>query len=802
VTSDRLRILVGALVLACMAGFVALRLQLSTELAQFLDHGTERELAAVSRQLMDASPTRTMILSIEAQDRARSLEAARVLESELRAHPEIASVRAGPPAGMAEAVYALYFPHRLAFLSSQPERELPARLSDAGLADAAGELKRQLSLPLAGLIQRVAREDPLLAFPSILARLEQAQEGSLEIVDGRFVAGRGALLFVETRHSAFDSAAQGPLEEHLQASFAELDRSTVGGVRIRRSGAHRFAAASAQRAQSEAGLISSVSLVAIVLLFALVFRSLRLLLVAFVPLLAGMLAAVSVGLLLFGQLHVLTLAFGSTLIGVCIDYPVHLLTHYALEPRAGGVDRVLRRVSAALLMGALTTVAGFGGIAWSGFPGVREVGIFSGVGVLAALAATFVLVPPLTPVGVRMPPLAKRWAHALRSSVAWLDARRRMLWVVPALGVALLVVGLPRVVWLDDVFELNVPAEPGWLEEEQAVRSLVSRMDSGRFVVALADDTEAALALNDRLFVRLEEARSRGLLKDFQSLHRFLFSAELQRRNLEVLVTSPALAPRLERALSQQGFRAAAFAPFETAVESSPAEPLRLDDLKRSPLRDLVTTFHVELEDRVAILTLVREVEDPAALAAALDDLEDVHFFDQRTFLSELYARYRERTLELLAAGFLAVTVLLVIRYRSLVLGLVVVTPATLASLGTLAVLAIAGTPINLLHMLGLIMVLSIGVDYSIFLMEERQGEHVSGTLLGMAIAGISEILGFGLLAFSSFPALSALGSTATIGVLGCLALSPAVLLVGRPTGLRREIPKVDDPEIGEAGAA
>jgi predicted exporter len=143
-----------------------------------------------------------------------------------------------------------------------------------------------------------------------------------------------------------------------------------------------------------------------------------------------------------------------------------------------------------------------------------------------------------------------------------------------------------------------------------------------------------------------------------------------------------------------------------------------------------------------------------------------------------------------------------VIRYRSLVLGLVVVTPATLASLGTLAVLAIAGTPINLLHMLGLIMVLSIGVDYSIFLMEERQGEHVSGTLLGMAIAGISEILGFGLLAFSSFPALSALGSTATIGVLGCLALSPAVLLVGRPTGLRREIPKVDDPDIGEAGAA
>jgi len=775
---------VCALLFAAMAALVWVRLEPATGLTYFLSTDSRLELAAISSRLADAALTRTMILSVEAPDAQQAVAAARAWSQVLAAHPEVESLRAGPGEDLAAAVFELYFPRRHLFLSSRPEVELPERLSDAGLRREARALQSELRTPRAGLTQRIAGSDPLRAFAALARGFERASAGSLRSVDGQFVAKDAprAILFLTTRHSAFDASHQAPFEAFLETSFAELDRAHGGSLSLERSAVHRFAVVSERQARRDMARISVLSVAGIVGLFALLFRSPLVLAVSLTPLLGGLLAAASLGLLLFGQLHVLTLVFGATLIGVCIDYPIHAVNHQLLLPDPRGPVGSMRRVRTALALGALTTAAGFAGLAWSDLPGVREIGVFSAIGTLAALLTTLVLVPVLMPASARSTGIQRALAAALARGLARLRRRRARLALLPAAAGLLCLAGLPRLSWDHEVYSLNLPLEPAWLAEDARVRDRVSRMDEGRFVVARGVDEEAALRRNDAVYQRLVDARRAGRLEDFRSLHAFLWSRELQERNWAALRAVPRLPERLAQAFEAEGFRGEAFAGFADALTGDAPQPLSLQELLDSPIAELVRPFHVPLDEGVGVLTFLRGVSDPAGLEQALEGLDGVAYYDQERWVEDLYARYRDRTLRLIELGLVGVLVILWLRYRRVGSALAAAAPALLAAATSVALLSLAGIALNLMHLLGLLLVLGFGVDYGVFLLEARSDARaVAASLLSICVACASTCLGFGLLAASRVPALQSLGLSIGVGVLLALVFAPSVLLLTEP---------------------
>ncbi|MGH0035899.1 MAG: MMPL family transporter [Myxococcota bacterium] len=775
-----LPVALALLAFGAMAAFVATQLRLTTGIASLLSESSEQTLARVSARLMDSPLTRTMVVSITAEDPAASIAVAERFAARLADHPEIESLRTGPDPGTAEAVHDLYFPRRLGLLSSRPEEELPARLSDPGLDAAAAELRRALSLPSGQLVKAFAGADPLQAFADRVARFDAAREAGLGVQDGHFVSSDdgSAILFLTTRHSAFDAHHQGPLEERLQTGF-EAARSELGhSAVLERSSVHRFAVAAEKRAVRDMETISGISTLSIVLLFGLLFRSLRILLVSLLPLLGGLLVATSTGIAVFGEMHLMTLVFGATLIGICIDYPIHFAVHHTLLPSESGPGGSLARIWPALRLGAFTTVAGFLGLAWSDFPGVREIGVFAAVGILGALATTRWLLPSLVPAAPSPTPLERRLAGAAGRLLAGMRRRRSLVWLLPAAGGLLVAAGGPTLELQDDVFALSFPPDPEWMQEDERVRGRVARSETGRFVVVLGDDEEQALQRNDEVYLQLEDAVEAGELGGFRSLHTFLPSAALQRRNRAVLREQPRLAERTLAALERGGFRPEAFAGFTASLDDAPP-PLRHADLAASPLADWVAGFRVDLDDQVAILTFVRDLVDEDALATRVESVEGARYFDQQQFLGDLYGRYRGRTVRLIALGLVAVVGLLWVRYRSPRRALATALPALLAAASTLALLALSGVAINLLHLLGTLLVLSIGVDYAIFLVAPgASSRERAATLLTLCVACASTCLAFGLLAFSAFPALRALGAATGLGVVLSLLFAPTVFVL------------------------
>jgi len=784
-----LRVSAGLVVLAVLAALCWSRMAVTTDITYFLADEGDARVAGISRELAQSELTRTIVLSVQGpgEDPGPALAVARGLAAALADHPEVAWLRVGPGEIDHEAVHGLYWPRRFYLLDD------PERLTPAGLQAAARALRDELGRPTGALIKRLAPGDPLLLYPGQLRRLEAARAGGLALVDGQFLAeGRHALVLLTSRSSPFDAAAQAPLQAAIAAAFAEASAGQGPGLTLEQSGVARFALAAEASMRADIGRISSVSLLGLLLLFAAMFRSPRLIALSLLPLAAGMLAALASCLLLFGAVHGLTLAFGATLIGVCIDYSVHLFNHHLLDPAAAGPEQSARRIAPGLWLGALTTVAGFAGLAWTSFPGLREVAVFASVGVLAAVVATRFWLPALMPRGVRAGRLQRAMAGGLERALAGLARRRALLIALPAAALAVMAVGLPRLRWVDDV-KLLTTTDPAMLAEDEQVRARVARMDSGRFVVALgsgpdlAAAEEAALGVNDAVYAALAAARAAGELAEFRSLHTFVRAAASQRRSLAAL-QDPELPARLAAAFTAEGFTAGAFAGFFADLSAAPG-PLGLAELQGSPLADLVRSFRVELagpQPTVAVLSLVRGVTDGEALARRLAAAPGSHYVDQGAAMASAYGRYRERTLELTLLGLVGVFALVGLRYRRAGLALAAFGPAVLAAGATLGLLALAGLTIGLMHVVALLLVLSMGVDYGVFLAESRaEPAGFAATLLSVLVACASTVLAFGLLAMSASPALQAIGLTVGIGVLLSLVLAPAALLLGG-AGARR----------------
>ncbi len=789
--SRALRVAAGLGLLLLALIIVLTRWSVSTDITSFLAQDVEDpRLANVATRLAQSELTRTVILSVEGPRADIAISGARALAEQLEGHPELAWMRAGIEEGQGEAIHSLYFPRRFHFLADSEQARARA-LSDAGLGEAGAELIRQLSLPTSTLIKPLANEDPLLLFTGQLKRLEAARGGGLDIVDGHFVSddGRHALIFLASKHSPFKAVHQRPLQEVIARSFETVNAAHGGELRLEQSGVGRFALAAESSMKADIQRISTIATAGLILLFLVMFRRPRFVALALAPLAFGVLAAAAAVLLLYGRLHGLTLAFGATLIGVCIDYVVHLFNHHMLEPDARGPFGTARRLSPGLWLGAITTIAGFTGLAWTSFPGLREMAVFAGIGVLAAVLATRYWLPALLPVKPRPGRLQVACAAALGRLLTRLHRRRAWLSLLPALATVVCVLGLTRIEWVDDISVLN-ELDAELLREDERVRERVARMDAGRFIIAIGDDEEVALAVNDRVHARLERLQRDGELQAFLSLHTFLWSATLQRENLAAVTEDAGLPVRLDRAFAAKGFRPGAFKEFEAALaelRAAPPEPLRFDELLASPLGPLVRPFRVELPAtaehpaQVGVISFVRGVEPGADLPGVLSDIPGAYFFDQRATMRSAYGRYRQRTVELVGAGLALVGLLVLVRYRRLGPALAAFVPAVLAAVTTLAVLALAGAAIHILHLVSLLLVLSMGVDYGVFLAESRAEAGVGGlaaTTLSVALACASTSLAFGLLAMSKYPALHAIGVSVGLGVLLSLVLAPTGLLL------------------------
>ena len=716
----------------------------------------QRANDAVSRAL-----GRRLVALVGHRDRDAARAAAVRLSADLAATGAVERVGEGIDADRLKRLGTLYFPYRHGLLA-EGDRALLA----AGRGEDVAMRALSQAFGFAGLVDGgLLRSDPFLLLSSFFTNLpfplsrltpddgllSVTEDGVTWVLVSAVLAGEPFELDVQQRLvGAFDASTGALAAEHP-------------GLQVRRLGAVFFAHAGAQTALRESTILSTLSLAGSVLLILLVFRRAAPLLHNVLALGVGVGVGLSGSLALFGELHVAALLFGTGLIGVAIDYSLHY-SATLFDPTVRTARERLHHVLPGIALGLTTTLIGYAALMLAPFPGLRQIAGFSVIGLVSAFLTVVLWLPALD----RARPVAHGAGlldAAQRLWGFWDEARHRRLRAALLLACAVAgVAGLLRLQPDDDVRRLQaVSAE--LRREQDDVQRLIGATAAAQFLLVEADGDEAALRRQEALAGTLERLKAAGTIAGYQMPAAFVPSAERQRDN-RALVARALEGPYLAVQLASLGLPApAGEAPRDGDVLTL-ERALAGDGVPF--LRDLV------LGSGMHVVNL-QGLRDAEAVRAAVAGMPGVRLVDPTADFSALLGKYRNRALLLTALSALLMVPLLVWRYGWRRAGWILVPPAMALVLAPAAV-GLLGQGFTFFHVMALVLILSIGIDYALFCAESGVGRQPV-TMLAVWLATLTTLLSFGLLAASGVPAVRGFGVTMLVGISVAFVFAP---LAGR----------------------
>ncbi len=599
------------------------------------------------------------------------------------------------------------------------------------------------------------RDDPLQLFTAFLEA--RAQGTRVRPLDGRLVIDDGATQFVvvqvDSKAPAFSFDGTRRLEPVLEVALAKA--RTAGATEVLAAGIPRFAEAAAASASQEVSTVGVGSMLAILIVMWLAFRSVRPLLLVTATVGLGVAAGLSACVLVFGSVHVVTLVFGASLVGVAEDYGIH---YFASRQAAPDTDRLelLWHHLPGLSLALLTSIAGYAMLAVAPFPGLRQVALFSGVGLAAAFLGAVAYFPFLDAKQVKQTAFATKWS----ASRQWWPVVRGGRAVVATLVVlALCGVGFARLTVEDDVRELS-SAPKALLDEQLKVGKLMGLASPAQVFVVRGRDEAEVLEREEALTARLDGLVGKGVISGYDAVSSWVPSVP---RQTEDRARSVAARTAIEHELADE----LDAAPVATG---QPWRPLTVEDVLATPLGTRLLALWVPSGH--ASLVMLRGVTRASLPeVASLDDAaRGVRFVDRTGTLSALLGRTRVSMTWLLVAGYALVFAALWARFRGRAWR--ALAPTVVGSLLAMASVGLLGEKLELFHVLSLWLLLGMGVDYGIFLLE-HPSRQAGEAWLAVGLGAVSTLLSFGLLALSSTPAIHAFGLAMAVGIASVWALSP-----------------------------
>jgi len=752
------RALAFAAVVAALGYYALAHVRVSADFSAFLPAGADARQRAVVTQLREGSAGRLLLIALGGADPAQVAAASKALAQGLSSRPQFRYAVNGD-AARAQRDFDFILAHRYAL---SPGLDA-ARFGAEGLRAALAERLEGLYGSSAPLEKRTLAQDPTGETLAILRALQPAR--APRNVDGVWfdAAGKRALLLAETRAPASDLDGQADALAALRALHADL----APGTTIEWTSPGALAVASRELIARQARVLSIVSAVLVVGVLAFTYRAPRPVLLCAVPAAAGLLAAAAGVHAVLGHLNGITLAFGATLLGEAVDYPSFLFTQRV--PGETAYD-TRRRVGPVLRLAVLTTACGALALLLSGFTGLIELGLLTVVGILVAGAVTWWIVADWVPadLGRALPPVRR----AQRLQVPLAPAVR--VGIVAALLAAVALADRGRALFDDDLAHLNpLPAEAA--ARDRDLREALGAPDVRALVIVRGESDEAVLEHAEALRPALAAAVAANELEGFDLVSDYLPSGREQARRRAALPSAAVLRANLDAAREGLPFRPDAFAPFVREVEAArDAPPLTARDLAGTALGARMTSLIGRDADGPYAVVPLRGVREARAVATRVSALGDPHiaWFDLRADSAAMLGAYRRQTLLSTALGVTVIGVVLAIGLRDPLRALAVLAPVVAAALLAAGFLVLGGIALTLFHLVALLLVVGIGVNYALF--AERARHHrdeTPRTVRTLLVVSATTLCAFATLAASSIPVLRALGLTVCIGVIACLAV-------------------------------
>lgn len=640
---------------------------------------------------------------------------------------------------------------------------------------------RLLSSPSGFAVKQIIANDPSGISFIALKKLQQLQlEGNFELYDGYIVTRdhKHLLAFLTPAYPAGNTGKNSELLAHIDNI---RDSRSSGSVRMQYFGAAAVSAGNAKQLRTDTLYTQGLTVVFLILFIGFYFRRKRAPVLVLLPVVYG--AAFSLACIYFlkGSISVIALGTGSIVLGIAVNYSLHVFNHHRHVP---DVRQVVKDLAFPLTIGGLTTIGGFFCLEFVKSDMLKDLGLFAGFSLIGAALCSLIFLPHF---------IGKQKAKVKAHHHSWIDKLALLRpehnkWLLGGVAVLTIVFFFfyKKVGFEPDMTSLNYQSSELKAAEKELNR-ISGNVLRSVYLVAEGKDRQEALMHNEQLQPTLQQLQQKGWISATSGVSVLLLSDSLQFERIAFWNNywSNGKKEKLVEALRRQGaavgFKPSAFDPFSDLLNNAytPLPEEDADVLRKNLLEDYVS----EKKGNTSVVTILKvPQEHKASVIDILDKRTEVTVLDRQYLASRLSEIVSEDFNRIALLTSALVFIVLLLTFGRIELALVAFIPMLLSWVWILGIMGMTGMTFNIVNIIVSALIFGLGDDYSLFIMDGLLQEYKTGKKnlssykSSILLSAITTVAGLGVLAFAQHPALRSVAFISVTGIL-CVVLMSQVLI-------------------------
>lgn len=670
--------------------------------------------------------------------------------------------------------------HLPVFLEEKDYASIDSLVSASGVKQTLERNYRTLSSPAGLALKQFIAKDPSGISNLALKKLQLLQyDQQFELYDSHILTRdlQKAILFItpafpknNTGENAMFLQGLDRLIDSLQDAHPTIQAKYFGGTAV--------AVGNALQLRKDTLLTQGITVLFLIIFLALYFRKAAAPILVLVPAIFGALLALAFIAVFKGSISVIALGTGSVILGIAVNYSLHVLNHYRHEP---DMEKVLRDLAHPMTIGSITTVGGFLCLQWVESDMLRDLGLFGAISLVGAALFSLVFLPQLITTKKSKPVHGWLDRFAERSLVA----NKKIVTLILLLTIFFAFYA-GKVAFEPDMNRMNYMS-PALKSAEAEMNQLNAFALQSVYLVSSGKDLESALRRNEKLIDRLHGLEEKGAVKKFSGVSALLVSDSLQQVRIDrwnQYWNTPKkvqFLQLLEQEGRRIGFSAKAFLPVKQILQRRFEQVP--DTVASNMPTGLLDNYIIRQDSVVKVLTLVKTTPDSKpAVYAAFDGQHDLQVLDMQYVTSRLVDMVQKdfNSISWMAAAI--VFIVLLVSFGRIELTLIAFIPMLITWIWILGIMALLHIPFNIVNIIISALIFGLGDDYSLFtldglLQEYKTGRNNTGSFRSsILLSAITTIVGLGVLIFAKHPSLRSIALIAITGI-GCVVLISQVLI-------------------------
>ncbi|MEO8583985.1 MAG: 1-acyl-sn-glycerol-3-phosphate acyltransferase [Flavitalea sp.] len=672
------------------------------------------------------------------------------------------------------------------YLNEKDYLTVDTLISSAGIRETLKQNLRTLTSPTGIALKSMISNDPVGISFIGLKKLQQLQyDENFELYDSYVITKdhKNLMLFITPAYPPNNTGKNIVLLEGLDNIIDSLNSTAFRNVSASYFGATAVSVGNALQLRKDTLLTQSIVVVFLIVFLGLYFRQKRAPVVILIPVLFGALFALTAIYFIKGSISVIALATGSVVLGIAVNYSLHVFNHYR---HTKSIEQVIRDLAGPLTVGSFTTIAGFLCLEFAESGMLKDLGLFAAMSLIGAIFCSLIFLPHFI--------ASKKESTQHRAAqFSWIDkissyrpeSNKYLVLLILVLTVVFAYTAR-NISFESDMMNMNFMS--GNLKRaEKKLNDINAYALQSVYLVTEGKTLNDALANNEKLVNNIEHLKDKNIVKKYSGVSSLIVSDSLQRVRIErwkkywTPEKKQQLFTTLEREGIALGFKANAFNNFKTLLNKD--FPLANESAMAAVRKSFLGDFITEQPGRSTVVTLVKVAhENRQKIYDEFENNPNVTVVDKQYLTTKFIEIINSDFTRIALMTSIMVFVVLLIMYGRIELTLVSFIPMFISWVWIMGIMVLLGIKFNIVNIIISALIFGLGDDYSLFIMDGLLQEYKTGKKnlssfkSSIFLSAITAISGLGVLIFAQHPALRSIALISTIGIV-CLVLMSQILI-------------------------